>query len=346
MMKSSYSRRGFVRTSSAALAAGATGVALIGCGGEATDSGRTRVDFLAILSPEGLTFAPELLAISGGYFADHGLEVTMQPTRGSAPAIQSVIAGGAPLTRIEQIEGVIHLANREVPIRNVGTVIKESAIRFVSSTSAPIREPEDFTGKLIGIPSEGGSSDLTLDLVLSAAGIEPGSVERQVIGVGANNYDLVERGTIHTYAVSIDVANILARQRDTVVVFNPGDFITSGAQFYMVSEDGLEQHRDTVRRYLEAVGAAIDFMIDDDGFDRTLETMRSRYSFATLEDTAIAKASLAEYVRIWTAEGRDNILRTVSQSWQQGYDELVRSGLAEPGRDPAAWFTNELVPTR
>jgi NitT/TauT family transport system substrate-binding protein len=317
---------------------------LIGCGGEAADDGRTPVTFLAILDPQGLTFAPELMAIAGGFFADVGLNVTVQQTRGSAPAIQTVISGAAPLTRIEQIEGVVHLANRAVPIRNVGTVIKESAIRFISSASAPITEPQDFVGKLIGIPSEGGSTDKTLDLVLSTNGIALDAVERQVVGVGAGIFDLVDRGTIQAYAVSIDVANILQQQRSNVVVMNPGSFMTSGAQFYMVSDKGLVEHRETVTRFLKAVHAAIEFMIDDDGFEQTLGILRQEYSFATLSDTAIAKASLREYVRIWTAEGRNNVMRTVDAVWRQGYDELVKAGLAEAGRDPAAWYTNELLP--
>lgn len=345
MEPGAVNRREFVHGSAAALAAGATGAVLIGCS-ESPDTGRIPVDFLAILDPEGLTFAPELLAIAGGYFADQGLDVTLQRTRGSAPAILSVIAGNAPLTRIEQIEAVVQLANRSVPIRNVGTVIKESAIRFVSSGNAPIREPQDFVGKLVGIPSEGGSTDKTLDLVLSNAGIEPESIERQVVGTAAGIFDLIERGQIHGYAVSIDVANILEKQRDNVVIFSPGDFIASGAQFYMVSEDGFVEHRDTIRRYLESIYAAIEFMIDDDGFDRTLETLRSQYSFATLQDTENAKASLAEYVGIWIGEGRENLLRTVEANWQRGYDELVQAGLAADGHDPAGWYTNELVPTR
>jgi len=343
MTSAACSRREFVRSVAVAGAMTTAGGVLIGCGGEAADDGRTPVSFLAILDPQGLTFAPELMAIAGGYFADVGLNVTLQQTRGSAPAIQTVISGAAPLTRIEQIEGVVHLANLAVPIRNVGTVIKESAIRFISSAAAPIREPQDFVGKLIGIPSEGGSTDKTLDLVLSTSGIPLDAVERQVVGVGAGIFDLVDRGTIQAYAVSIDVANILQQQRSNVVVMNPGSFMTSGAQFYMVSDDGLVEHRDTITRFLQAVHAAIDFMIEDEGFDRTLAILRQEYSFATLGDTAIAKASLREYVRIWTADGRSNVMRTMDAAWRQGYDELVQAGLAEAGRDPSAWYTNELL---
>lgn len=346
MIPGSQSRRDFLGKAATTAIAGATGFVLTGCSADESSDGRTALDFLAILDPEGLTFAPELMGIAGGYFADQGLAVSLQQTRGSAPAIQSVIAGGALLTRIEQIEGVVHLANRGVPIRNVGTVIKESAIRFVSSASAPIREPRDFVGRLAGIPSQGGSTDKTLDLMLAGAGIDPASVERQVVGYSAGTYDLVQRGNIHSYGVSIDVSKVLQQQRDDVVILNPGDFITAGAQFYMVSNDGLSREADTVRRYLAAIEGAINFMIADEGFAETLAILRQRYSFATLQDTDIARASLAEYVAIWTGEGRDNVLRTVADSWQRGYDELVRAGLAQGGHDPAAWYTNELVPAR
>lgn len=345
MIPATSTRREFLRKSTAALTAGATSVVLIGCDSSHPD-GLTPVDFLAILDPQGLTFAPELMAIAGGYFTERGLDVTLQQTRGSAPAIQTVVAGGAPLTRIEQVEGVIHLANRRVPIRNVGTVIKESAIRFISSDRSPIREPGDFVGKLAGIASQGGSTEKTLDLMLANAGIDPASVERQVVGPSAGNYELIQRGDIGCYAVSIDVSKILERERDDIVILNPGDFTAASGQFYMVSNEGLVAHRETIRSYLDAVHAAMEFMADDPGFERTIEILRQRYSFATLEDTEIARASLAEYVAIWTVEGRDNLLRTVGDSWRRGYEQLVQAGLAEAGHDPSAWFTNELIPAR
>lgn len=345
MIRATSTRRDFLRKSAAALTAGATGVVLIGCD-RSHPEGLTPVDFLAILDPHGLTFAPELMSIAGGYFAERGLDVTLQQTRGSAPAIQTVVAGGAPLTRIEQIEGVIHLANRGVPIKNVGTVIKDSAIRFISSGSNPIREPGDFVGKLAGIASQGGSTEKTLDLMLANAGIDPASVERQVVGPSAGNFELIQRGDIACYAVSIDISKILERERDDIVILNPGNHTAASGQFYMMSNDGLVAHRETVRHYLEAVHAAMEFMADDPGFERTIGILRQHYSFATLEDTEIAQASLAEYVGIWTGEGRDNLLRTVGDSWRSGYEELVRAGLAEPGHDPSAWFTNELLPAR
>lgn len=346
-------RRAFLR-GTAALAASGGAVLLSSCaGGESAgqgqsqgngSGGRTKVTFLTILPLSSLTFTPELLADAGGYFADEGLDVTFQSTRGSAQAIQLVLSGSAPLTRIGQIEGIAAAANRGAPLANVGTVIKESTIRYVSSKQGPLREPKDFVGKTIGIPSEGGSSETTLDLFLAASGVDPKRVNRQVVGLTPGVFNLVEQGRIAGYAVSIDTAKILQQQRDGVVVLRPGEFMTSGAQFYMASQDGLENDRETIGKYLKAVHTALDFVINDDGFDKTLQTMRKKHSFDTLQNTPIAKASLKEYVRVWTSEGKENVLRTVPENWTKGYEELVRVGQASGGGNPDQWFTNELVP--
>jgi ABC-type nitrate/sulfonate/bicarbonate transport system substrate-binding protein len=336
-------RRDCLRAGAVMLAGGL----LTSCGGAkdaGTNSGVARVTFLPALPLTTLTYAPELLADAGGYFADQGLDVEFQSTRGTAQAIQLVLARSALLTRIGQIEGMTHIVNSDAPILNVGTVIKESTIRFISSAQLPLREPKDFVGKVVGIPSEGGESEITLDLLLASSGVDPQSVERQVVGVGPGVFNLVEQGRIACFIVSIDTAKILERQTAGVVVLRPGDFIESGAQFYMVARDDLDGNRDLVRKYLAAVDRAVEFMIGDDGFDATLATMRRKYSFATLQDDEVAKDSLREYVRVWTSAGAGSVMRTVPEHWQRGYEELVNAGRIAAGKDPSTWFTNELVP--
>lgn len=344
----SLSRRDVLGASvlgASAFAVAAGGLPLLSACSSSDDNGaRGMMTFLTVLPLTSLTFTPELLADAGGYFADQGLDVAFQATRGTSQAIQLVLAGSAPLTRIGQIEAISHAANRDAPVMNVATVIKESTIRFVSSAKAPLEEPEDFAGKTVGVPSEGGESATTLDLILASWGIDPERVRRQVVGVGPGVFSLVEQGRLAGFAVSLDTANILQQQRSDVVVMRASDFIESGAQVYMAAADRLEEEREPIRKYLSAVTGAINFVIDDDGFGSTLEILRGKYSFPALDDDRIARESLNEYVRAWTAAGRDNVMRTVPDRWQLGYKELVAAGQAEAGRNPAEWFTNDLLP--
>ena len=286
------SRRAFVRGSGLLVAATGSGALLASCGKQEPVAGA--LTFLNIVDFTSLTFSPEIFADAAGYFADQGLDVGFERTRGSAQAIQLVLAGSAPLTRIGQIEAIGHAANRSVPIMNIGTIVKKSTLRFISTTERPLREPRDFEGKLFGIPSPGGESEITLDLFLATSGIDPASVERQVVGYAPGVFSLVEEGRIDAYVVSIDTSHMLAQQRPNVFSLNPGLFISSGAQVYMTSADTLTAREEDLRKYLEAVEAAVKFMIADDGFDETLRIMRTKYAFPSLMNTEVAKASLAE----------------------------------------------------
>src|SRR5690606_33620893 len=143
---SAVSRRAFIGGSaalagSALLGACSGGDSPAGSSAGASSSDRLGLTFLTILPPQSLTFAPELLADAGGYFANHGLDVRFELTRGSAQAVQLVLAGRAPLTRISQIEGMRAAANRGAPLVNVGMVFKDSTIRYVSSAANPLLEP-------------------------------------------------------------------------------------------------------------------------------------------------------------------------------------------------------------
>lgn len=68
---------------------------LAGCGsGGGGQDGRDRITFLNILPMESLGYAAEMVADTKGFFAAHGLDVTFEATQGSAPAIQTLLAGG------------------------------------------------------------------------------------------------------------------------------------------------------------------------------------------------------------------------------------------------------------
>jgi NitT/TauT family transport system substrate-binding protein len=155
-------------------------------------------------------------------------------------------------------------------------------------------------------------------------------------------FDLVKQGRIAGYAVSIDTAKVLEQQQSAIVL-NPGEFIESGGQLYVTSRDGLTKNREAIAKYLRAVHAAIEFMINDEGFDMTLAILRKQHFIEALQDTFIAKESLKEYVSLWTSRGRESVLLTDPERWASGYQELVDVGFVEHGAIAERWFTNELV---
>jgi ABC-type nitrate/sulfonate/bicarbonate transport system substrate-binding protein len=324
---------------------------LAGCGGAAQTAsapgggGRTPVTFLNVLPIESLTFTPEIMAQAGGHFEREGLDVQFQVTRGSAQAIQTVIAGSALLTRVSDTEMMVAVGARGAPIRAVGQPSQHATIRIVSAADDPIRAPADMRGHMIGIPSEGGTSETLVDTLAATAGLTDADVRKQVVGLAPGVYELVKQGRIDAYVVALDTAVAVQRQQPDAVVLDPSQVIAGGTQVYITSQAALADpaQRDVVARFLRAVQAAQQQVIADQPLDTTLETLGDAYDIPILREPEVAKETLREYIASWQAGG-GQLLETSPDGWARVYDESVAVGLVPGGLDASSWFTNELVP--
>ena len=313
-----------------------------GGGGEVQD-----VTFLNILPLESLTFTPELVASSCGYFEDHGLNVTFETTQGSAQAIQTVIAGGALITRVGDMETMVAIGEREAPLVNVGQINKTGTIRFVSAKSDPLETAADIEGRLMGTPSEGGTSELIIKVAASSAGIDPDDVQTQVVGLAPGVFDLVTSGRIGGYVVSLDTAVALQKQQPEAVIYAPSDDVESGGQVYITSQEQADDpdKQEQLTNYLAAIKDAVQFVEEDEanGFAETIKCLAD-YDIPTLEDEEVGKAALTQYVESWTAAGDDQIARTVPEQWATVYEEMSGARFVPEGLDPEEWFTNDFAP--
>lgn len=347
---SSFSRRSFLARSAATMAAAAAGpVLLTACNSPAAGSGGGGgggpVTFLSYLPLETLSLTPELLAVTGGHFAKHGLDVTLQPVKGSPQAMQTLLADKGIVTRLGQIDVMTAVAEANQPLVNIGTLTRGSSLRFIYSKNHPLEKPADFLGQTMGVPSEGGTSSKVVSLVMADAGLDPEKVKRQVVGLTPGTFTLVQQGRLVGYVVSIDTANIVLAQHDDAGVFDPGTIVKSDSQVYVATRDAITKSGDTIKAFLAGINDAVNAITDDKSLDKTLETLRGEYSFASLDDDEIAKKSLRELYGLWTGgDAAKPLLVTDEAEWVKGYTELSSAGLAKSGADAASWVDNSLVP--
>ncbi|MQA32862.1 ABC transporter substrate-binding protein [Modestobacter roseus] len=356
------SLRSPVRAARAPLALGLAALLLAACGGsdsEGSDAaagsgtdgggsgGTEQVTFLNILPLASLSFAPELVATECGYFEDQGLEVSFETTQGSAQAIQTVLAGSALITRVGDLETQLAVAERDAPLVAVGQPTKQGTIRFISAESDPLETAEDLEGRLMGTPSEGGTSQILLELVAESAGIPKEDVQTQVVGLAPGVFDLVSSGRIGGYIVSLDTAVQLEQQQPEAVVFAPNDAIASGGQVYVTSQDQSEDpaKQEQLRRYLAAIDETLQFIIEDEAndFAETFECLEP-YDIPALETPEVARESLSTYIESWTAAGEEELGAVVPDQWDAVYQEMVDGGFIEDGLEPSEWYTNEFLP--
>jgi NitT/TauT family transport system substrate-binding protein len=322
----------------ASAAAGSTGSG-------ASCSHMDKVTFLNILPLTSLSYSAEMVADTGGFFKKQCLDVSFQTTKGSAQAIQTIISGKALLTWVGTAETMVDNA-KGAPVVTVG--IKEPNTElFVSSKKDPVTNAAQLKGKLIGLPSAGGTSETILKLALSSVGLKESDVKTQVVGLAPGVYNLVESGRIAAYAVSLDTAILLQQQHSDARVLNPANHASDINFITSKSQANDPKKADQIRRFLKALYNAETFIVNDqkNDFAKTIELISSKYKVPTLENEKIRVGVLQKYAAAMTFQGKDNMLRVVPASWKKAYQLVVQAGLVKPGLDPSTWYTNKFSPT-
>lgn len=352
LARTTLTRSSFLRGSALAVAAVGAGF-LSACTGPSGSSGAagegngtTDLTFLSYLTLDTLSMSPEMVGLAGGYFADAGLDTTVEAVKGSPVALQTLIAGAGELTRVGAIDLVSARTEQDQPLVNVGTIVRRPSLRIMHSKDRPLATAEDFVGKTIGVPSQGGTSEKTLLLMLENSGVDSDQVKRQVVAQTPASFEMVQRGQLDGYMGSIDIALMVSAMNDEAAMLDPSDVadVQADTQVYVATEQGLEEHGDDIRAYLGAVKASVQSIIDDDDRSKTIELLRRDYSFASLDDDEVARDALDAAVALWTDGGaQQQLLETDADAWQAAVDELAAAGYAKAGTDASAWVDNSFL---
>src|SRR5919197_4073173 len=257
-------RRAFMgKTAGTFAALGGAGGLLAACGSPAADKGTATkaassgtVQVVNILPPQ-LGYAAEYIADMDGFFKKEGLTVKVSTARGSAPAIQAVLSGTALLSWVGWLESVIDIANKKAPIQAVAFTGRRSTLAIVSDKSKPLTNPQSLVGNRIGIPSEGGTSETTLDLMLAANNIPSDKVPRQVTGFTPGTFELIKRGRIAGFVIGASQEEQFRQAQPTSVFLETDKFVTDGLA-YITSQKGLSSSKAQIKAYLRALKGAME----------------------------------------------------------------------------------------
>jgi len=336
-------RRAFLTKSAGTLAAvGGAGGLLAACGSPAADkesntsgsgSASGTVQVINILPPQ-LGYTAEYIADMDGFFKKEGLDVKANTARGSAPAIQAVLSGTALLSWVGWLESVIDIANQKAPIQAVAFTGRRSTLAIVSDKDKPLSTPQDLTGQKIGIPSEGGTSETTLDLMLAANNIPTDKVPRQVTGFTPGTFELIKRGRISGFVIGASQEEQFRKAQPTSTFLNTDKYVTDGLA-YITSQKGLQANKAKIQAYMRALKGAMEQVLDDksSGYANTIKKLRSKYDFDELKDDDVAKFYIGYISDGWVVDGRDKLLKVDPAQWEKTYEAAVKVKAAKPNID-------------
>ncbi len=344
-MNSSFGRSAMTRRELMARAS-----AMMVAGG-AVMSGAAWPRGIAALAAEELTyitpfryligFAPVMNAKTSGHFKAQGFDAEVVGGQGSAGAIQQVLAGQAKFSRVSSIDILKAIDKQDLPIVGISTMVQGSVFHVVSSKANPIREPQDLVGKTIGVVSKGGGTENLLDMMLAGEGIDPQSVERQVVGNSPGAFSLVEEGRIDAYIISIGPVVVLREMGKDIVAFSTDEFAPNPSQVYFCTKETAETQPDTVLRFLRAVRASADELLTDD-IDPLIAEMVAAYDVIGEDHPEILKKSFLAERDLWFSEGEENLMRNVPSLWENA-GRLARIADIADVEDVTAAYTNEFI---
>ena len=344
-------RRSFVGKSAGAFAAvSGGGVLLAACGDDSDDAagggsastseesaggggdGGGEVQVVNILPPQ-LGYSAEYIADIDGYFKKEGLSVKVNTARGSAPAIQAVLSGTALLSWVGWLESVIAISNRGAPIQAVSFTGRRSTLKLVSDKGNPMNTPQDLVGERIGIPSEGGTSETTLDLMIANEGLDPEQVQRQVTGFTPGTFELIKRKRIAGFIIGGSQEQQFREAQPTSVFLETAKYVQDGL-CYITSQDGVKNNKAQIEAYMRALKGAMEQIVDDGPeYTDTIKKLRAKYDFPELKSDTVAKYYLKYNTDNWMLDGREKLLKVDKEKWQATYDAAVKVKAAKGGVD-------------
>jgi NitT/TauT family transport system substrate-binding protein len=217
----------------------------------------------AIQGPQALF----LVAQDRGYFAEEGLNVTIERGFGSAGTVAQ-IAGGAYDMGFADINSMIefNVANPEQALQAVAVVYNYPPFSIVTTAGRGIETPQDLVGKRIGAPNFDASYRLW-PLFARAVGIDPASVEWVNMEPALREPSLIRNqvdaiGAFYfTAALNLEAAGVA--QGDIVHFLYAENGIEAYGNAVMAPRAFLEANPDAVRGFLRALTRAWKDVIAD-----------------------------------------------------------------------------------
>jgi NitT/TauT family transport system substrate-binding protein len=211
-------------------------------------------------SDNPLQYYPLFLAEELGYYAEEGLNVTIEDIDGSGQVMQQVIAANTDIG-MPSPPAYLNGVSRDQDVYFFYQMHYTNVFDLIAPADSGISSVEDLRGEAIGITEEAGGEVPFVRAIMGDAGMTEGEDYTLLpIGEGgALTFNALESGDVAAYAGSIyDIANLDSAGMDTSSVM-PEEYRNYPANGFVVTGDTLESESDMLTRFLRAVNKATVF---------------------------------------------------------------------------------------
>ena len=123
--------------------------------------------------------AGEQEAIDQGYFAQEGLDVTLEPGGPNTNDISQVASGAADIGITSSSPALMLAVSQGIPVQAFAAGLQKHPFAFFSLPNAPVRVPQDLYGKTLGIQQ---SSQPLIDALVAKNKLDKSKINVQYVG--------------------------------------------------------------------------------------------------------------------------------------------------------------------
>ena len=273
------SRRSIWISATAALFAAVAGMA----------HGQTLIPFNGVTAQGGPTaqMFPIFMAQEKGFYAEEGLDVTLNYSKGSSDAARQLAAGNADWG-IFSAAATMQTTQRGFPLKAIMQIYYPDTFDIVVPADSPVQSMSDMVGKTIGVSDlAGGEVPMTRASIVESGLKEGSDVKMVIAGEGdATTVRSLNEGRIHAYAgAKRDLLLIPAQGIPTrsitpaAIAAFPGDALSVRAETFAEDPELLTKF---VRATLK--GHAWGMANPEAAFD----LLKTKYAAASLGDNPVA----------------------------------------------------------
>ena len=329
------------RLFTAALAAAVPLIAAIGNSAQAQE---LRPITFVQPSPSAINSFPVFVAIGEGYFAEEGLEVTVEAINGSGAVLQALSAGQAHFGRPGP-GPVIGARARGVDAVFIYNVAARSNFGVVVREDSDIQGPEDLRGKVIGTGTADGSEVGFARNVMSGSGMLEGTdFEFLTVGDGGPATVAFNSGEMDAYSASTADAAILNQRGMKVRDITPPEFARFFGNGIATMGDTIRNDRELVEKFGRAFAKGHAFALDDANREAVLAHLKA--GNPQEGEDAKFQSALFDSVRSKTipVDREKGMGYLPPEVWEEWQTSLVAGGEIEaPLEDLTEAYTNDFI---
>ena len=212
--------------------------------------------FMAGFKPQAnLPFVGAYVAQEKGYFADEGLDVTIEHSAGGGEHLQLLAAGEVQVTTQDAAVLLKRRADPGLPLVSLALIGQKGQQAFVAMADSGIDTPKDWEERTVGFK---GTPPPDLFAIMEAAGVDQNKVE--LVNVGFDPRVFTE-GQVDVYPVfKSNEPNIIRSWGYELNMWDAADYgVPTLGLTYVATEEMIEQNPELLQKFMNAAMRGIEF---------------------------------------------------------------------------------------